>query len=367
MPDSTTPPPSVSTEAWTDEQFLEARERDLSERTVDARAVVVAALVSLALAALLTSAKLVEIAARQPLGAWRDHQLSVAHGVDRLANFASLNRPYDVIIDIRGSGNAAGRNVETIDEVVATTTAPATTSTVPAVAVPNTSMATTTTTVSPIPLRTIDSSQPLRVFAAGDSQMEFLSQALSTEGADRALDVQTEFHISTGLSRPDYFNWPAEFVSVLENSNPEAVVLSMGANDHQDMATADGERLVRDSPEWQAEWARRLGLTLDLLEAPGRQVFWVTQPPMRDGRLNDGVTTLNGLAGGIVASREFVTPIDIWDMFGGDSGFSSRVANPDGSLTAARVSDGVHLNRTAASWVAQLIFDAFDDVWKFSG
>ncbi len=359
----------ISTDAWTDEQFREAREKDLSERTAGTWQVVAAALASLALAALLTTAKLVEIAERQPLGTWRDRQLSVARGVDRLANFLSLNRPYDLVIDIRGTGKSAGRQIDTIDAVVSTTVAPPTTVTT-AAAVPSETTSTTissTTTTSPYPIRSVTADDPLRVFLAGDSQMEFLSQAVSTEGGPRDLRVDVEFHISTGLARPDYFNWPAELVAILDKSDPEAVVLFMGANDHQDMADVDGNRIVRDTPEWEAEWSRRLEVTLDLLRAPGRQVFWVTQPPMRDADLNAAVARMNELAAAVIDAREFVTAVDIWEMFGGDSGFSTRVASPDGDITPARVNDGVHLNRTAASWVADLIFEGFDHVWDFAG
>jgi len=360
----------ISTEAWTDEQFREAREKDLSERTAGTWQVVAAALLSLALSALLTTAKLVEIAERQPLGSWRDRQLSVAKGTDRLANFFSLNRPYDLVIDIRGTGSSAGRLIDTIDEVVPTTI-PAVVTTTPQEAVSpditNTSTSTTTTTVSPYPIRTVDSRQPLRVFLAGDSQMEFLSQAISTEGGSRNLQIDVEFHISTGLARPDYFNWPAGLSAVLDKSDPEAVILFMGANDYQDMADSDGNRIVRDTPEWETEWSRRLALTLDLLESSGRHVFWVSQPPMRDGDLDRAVARMNDLATAVIDTREFVSTIDIWEMFGGDHGFSSRVAGPDGEVTSARVSDGVHLNRTAASWVADLVFSEFDRVWTFAG
>jgi len=359
----------ISTEAWTDEQFREAREKDLSERTAGTWQVVGAALLSLALSALLTTAKLVEIAERQPLGAWRDRQLSVAKATDRLANFLSLNRPYDFVIDIRGTGSSAGRLIDTIDEVVPTTIPVVVTTTPQEAGSPGiTSTSTsTTTTVSPYPIRSVDSRQPLRVFLAGDSQMEFLSQAISTEGGSRNLQIDVEFHISTGLARPDYFNWPAELAAVLDKSDPEAVILFMGANDHQDMADSDGNRIVRDTPEWESEWSRRLALTFDLLESPGRHVFWVGQPPMRDGDLDRAVARMNDLASSVIVTREFVSTIDIWQMFGGDSGFSSRVAGPDGEVTSARVNDGVHLNRTAASWVADLVFTEFDRVWAFAG
>ncbi len=357
----------ASTKTWTDEQFREARELDLSERTTSSRSVVIAALLSLALAGSLTTAKLVEIAERQPLGAWRDRQLTVAEGADRAANFLSLNRPYDFIQTIRGTGESAGQTVDTIDAVVASTTTtrrppPSTTT---AAAVPD-ATTTTTTTTSPYPIRVATDADPLRLLAAGDSQLEFLGQALSTEGSSRPLAVDVKFRISTGLARPDYFNWPAELLSIIEASDPEAVLLFMGANDHQDMADSDGNRIVRDTPEWEAEWSHRLEITFDLLEADNRHVFWVTQPPMRDSGLDEAMEVLNSLSAPLIESREFVTSIDIWEMFGGDDGFSIRVDSPVGTSTKARVSDGVHLSRSASSWVADLVFNRLDEIWDLS-
>lgn len=78
-----------------------------------------AAAVCLGLAATLVSGKLVEIAERQPLGESRDRWLELASGLDRAANYLSLNRPYDLILDARGAGTAAGRQVESIDAVAA--------------------------------------------------------------------------------------------------------------------------------------------------------------------------------------------------------------------------------------------------------
>ncbi len=38
----------------------------------------------------------------------------------------------------------------------------------------------------------------------------------------------------------------------------------------------------------------------------------------------------------VIKARDFVTTIDIWPVFGGDKGFTSRVVSPDGPVTAAR-------------------------------
>ncbi len=350
-------------ETWTDEQFVAAREADLSERTAAISSAVMAALSCLLLAALLTSGKIVEIAQRQEFGEARDRQLAVAEGLDRVANFLSLNRPYDTIRSIRGAGEDVGERVDTIEEVAvstSTTVTPTTSSEAPN----DGTTSTTTTTIVAVPLRTVGVERPLTVLVAGDSQAEYLGQAVTTEHPGWALEVDIDDRISTSLARPDYFNWPAHLASVAADATPEAVVLFIGANDHQDMVDSTGERLVEGTLPWQAEWTHRLELTLDLFAGGDTRVFWVTQPPMRDGDLDEGMELINSLAQPVVAAREFVTAVDIWELFGGTDGYQDRVTR-DGESIDARVSDGVHLTRSAASWVADLVFEEMSEEWDF--
>ncbi len=353
-------------ETWTEEQFREAREADLAERTAAISPVVIATLTCLLLAALLTSGKIVEIAERQEFGPTRDRQLAFAESLDRAANFLSLNRPYDAIRSIRGAGEDVGERVDNIEDVAAsttTTTAPPTTSSV--ATAEGTSSTSSSTTTTPQVLRVVTEARPLKVLVAGDSQAEYLGQAITTESPGWELDVTIDDRISTSLARPDYFNWPAHLAALLDEDPPEVVILFMGANDHQDMADAAGERLVEGSAGWQAEWTHRLEVTLDLLVDPERQILWVTQPPMRDGGLDEGVRLINSLAAQVIAERDLVTEVDIWDLFGGDGGYQNRLVG-DGETIDARVDDGVHLTRSAASWVADLVFDQMADTWAFA-
>ena len=101
------------------ERFRAARARVADDRPIRVAPMLAAAAVCLGLAATLVSGKLVEIAERQPLGESRDRWLGLASGLDRAANYLSLNRPYDLILDARGAGSAAGRQVESIDAVAA--------------------------------------------------------------------------------------------------------------------------------------------------------------------------------------------------------------------------------------------------------
>ncbi|NCG38358.1 MAG: DUF459 domain-containing protein [Actinobacteria bacterium] len=353
-------------ETWTDEQFRAARDSDLTERTVDIRKSVIAALSCLMLAALLTSGKIVEIAERRELGDARDRQLAMAERLDGVANFLSLNRPYELILDIRGAGKDVGERVDDLSALVASTTTMPSSTTAPTTTVTPGSTSSTTTTTTTVPsLRSVTTLEPLTVYVAGDSQAEYLGRAITVDHPGWSLDVEVADRISTSLARPDYFNWPAELAAVMADRSPEAVVLFIGANDHQDMAAADGSRFVQGTTEWQAEWTARLELMLDLLVGTNRHVFWVTQPPMRDGDLLEAVTMINALAAPVVAARSHVTSVDIWDLFGGDGGYVEYIITDDGESIDARVGDGVHLTRSAASQVADLIFDQMEIHWDF--
>ena len=85
--------------------------------TKSVRASVLSATLCLGVAALLVSGKIVEIADRLPLGPDRDRWLEAATETDHLANRLALNRPYDLLRDLRGAGDDAGQQVDVIGDV----------------------------------------------------------------------------------------------------------------------------------------------------------------------------------------------------------------------------------------------------------
>lgn len=363
---------------------------------------VLSATLCLGVAALLVSGKIVDIADRLPLGPDRDRWLEAANETDQLANGLSLNRPYDLLRDLRGAGDEAGQQIDVIGDVEdllqldalgrpdyappgaggpsrpdgkpGEAEAPpepdsspgeplaASTTTTP-VAAAGTSTTTTTTApegppayVRPVP---VTAEAPLRIWVAGDSQALYLGQGLRREGPlTDVMDITLDQRHSTGLTRPSYFNWPVHLFAIAATYNPELVVATLGSNDWQSMTSEDGDLLDRGSDEWNDEWSRRLGVLFDVLKAPHRHVIWVGLPPTRRDDFREGYALMNRLAATEVAKRDFVTMVDIWDMFGGDEPYRNAVAPPDdpeGRLVLVRQQDGVHLNRTGSGWVVEVI------------
>src|SRR6185437_1375207 len=109
---------------------------------------------------------------------------------------------------------------------------------------------------------------PLRVWVAGDSLAQVPGDGLERV-APASVDVTTvESRLSTGLARPDLYNWYTRFRQLIAGSKPQVAVLSFGADDaHDFMAGVPAGRTVGSfgSPTWIAEYRRRVdGVTREL-------------------------------------------------------------------------------------------------------
>ena len=85
---------------------------------------------------------------------------------------------------------------------------------------------------------------PLRVWVAGDSLAQVPGEALERIGG--AVDVVgLESRLSTGLARPDLYNWFTRIEEVPHELRPKVAVLSFGADDaHNYMAGVPDGRTV---------------------------------------------------------------------------------------------------------------------------
>ncbi|HLJ08358.1 MAG TPA: hypothetical protein VKX24_07455, partial [Acidimicrobiia bacterium] len=95
----------------------------------------------------------------------------------------------------------------------------------------------TTTTVPPVVLnRHPTAADPLRVLVVGDSLGIDLGSVLVNDlDATGVVQATLDGQVSTGLTRPDYFDWPAELADDLPKYTPQVVVVMLGANDAQDL------------------------------------------------------------------------------------------------------------------------------------
>jgi hypothetical protein len=320
--------------------------------------VMVAALV---LAMLVNADALVARAEQQPLGPQRDRALAVWHPVQDVSHALQLHRvrqladwlagndddhrggPVAPAADERASAGEAGDD----DDAATTTTTPTGETTAPP-----------TTEPAPAELRTPTASDPLRLWVIGDSQAQTLGGALTEQAeASGVMRAGVHFENSSGLVRPDFYDWPGALADDVAAHDPEVVVVFLGANDGQGIVLPDGTpvQTVAD-PRWTVEYRRRVGALMDSLKADGRLVVWVAQPPMRGAEFDGILKIVDAAYAAEAASRPWVAYVDPATIIGGPGGsFVDVVTDPSGNPTEVRSQDGIHLSRAGADMVSAQI------------
>lgn len=237
----------------------------------------------------------------------------------------------------------------------------------------------TTTTELPLkPLEVPSRQNPAEVLILGDSDAggfgPYLQQTIDQTGVATATVHSRQ---SSGLARPDYFDWPTRMRELVQHENPDIVVATFGGNDAQGLRNADKTWAVPHSPgsghddtDWKAEYARRVGAAMDYLSKGNRMLIWVGIPndnnPAVTARLEvqDGVVRAEALK-----RRGKVLFVDTWALFGGpNGGWAEYVVDPrDGQGKAVRRSDGFHLNDVGGQILAVDIADVVKSVLRARG
>ena len=197
------------------------------------------------------------------------------------------------------------------------------------------------TTTTALPVRIPTEAEPLRVLVAGDSLVGWIAPALEQEVADRPVEVIDDWKGSSGLVRPDFFDWPARIEQDMDEHDPDVVILGFGGNDTQGLTTDDGV-LALGTPEWKVEYQRRVAEVLDLIEKPGRTVYWVGLPLTRSEAIESLRPVMSSAIGAEIESRPWAHFVDTRDALAPDGTFTSQLPDDDGQLVTTMAPDDIH-------------------------
>ena len=189
---------------------------------------------------------------------------------------------------------------------------------------------------------------PLRVWIGGDSMIGSAGLAFRRIAAASGVMASDEVdvRVSTGLARPDFFDWPAHLEEQVLAKDPEIVILMFGANDAQSLRRPDGSYCRRFEQCWLDTYRGRVADTMDLLREPGgkRLVVWVGQPIMSSSSGVHGIDKMNHLFWDEARKRHWVAYVDAWAWFVDAAGaYARHLPAEDGTESRMRAQDGVHL------------------------
>jgi hypothetical protein len=208
---------------------------------------------------------------------------------------------------------------------------------------------------------TPDTSGSRTVLLLGDSLIvtsfgEHLETLLNEQPGIRAVRRAKS---STGLARPDFFDWMAVGREEVERHRPDVVVVIMGGNDGQGLTDGKGKAQVQwGASGWTAAYRQRVEAFLGVLSAPGRKLLWVELPVTGLKNFERKLGIIRPLLREAVGAREDSVHLDTKSFFTDAKGGMLKEARVDGFRKPMRLKmeDGVHFTLAGGRYFATRVF-----------
>lgn len=196
---------------------------------------------------------------------------------------------------------------------------------------------------------------PARVLLLGDSMMlEGIGPPLQRElKKNKGLTVIREGRYGTGLARLDAFDWLAYFQQMLTRYQPDIVIITIGANDTQDMVV-EGRRLNVGQEEWNSIYRQRVAELLSRATALGVPVLWVGLPIMGQEPYGTRVANINEQARKVCMDTSGCLFWESWQAVSGPAGeYTAFLPDSQGKQVRVRARDAIHLTERGGRIMAE--------------
>lgn len=189
---------------------------------------------------------------------------------------------------------------------------------------------------------------PAGVLLLGDSMMlEGLGPQLQRElKKHEGLDVNRDGRYGTGLTRLDAFDWLSYFDQVMAKYHPDLIIITLGANDAQDILNPEGpqKRIRVGGEQWNAIYAERVKLILGKAERRNVQVFWIGLPIIGREQLGKWYANINAITAEVCEGASNCRFWDSWlSVADGQGRYAAFIRNDEGKSVRIRAKDAIHL------------------------
>jgi hypothetical protein len=326
--------------------------------------------IAFAIGSLLNADSLMRTAESLPLGSTRR---TLAVGVMRpvrwVADHLQITEPRSRLDTALGKAQRSVRDPfgEFASATTTTTTKPTQTPT------QTTKPGATTTTTKPPPAKPRakrfhpSAKRPLRVYVAGDSlsfEYGLAMGRLAADDPELEMEGAVDYHVKTGLARPDFYNWPAQLDAQMKARKPDVVVFMVGSNDDQSLRSPDGHTYRDFTEPWKYEYSRRVAAVMDQVAASGRVVVWIGVPAIRDPGRSAGYRLINALVKTQADARRDAYLVDPYPLFVDKAGnYQQYLPDDSGTLVKMRADDGIHLERAGGDRLARATLRLLDHAY----
>jgi hypothetical protein len=180
-------------------------------------------------------------------------------------------------------------------------------------------------------------------------------------------DTKIDYKVSSGLNRIDYYDWYARTRKLINDYQPDVIIVLFGGNDTQDITDYQGKYRAIRTKEWQKAYQERVDKYAELLKYSSVQkVYWVGQSISNKSSYLNQFPVMNDIYKKASKVSGRIQFISTWDTFAEGGQFTPVVADKSGKRGYVKVNDGLHFTSHGAQIISDLIVDkmAADKVLK---
>ncbi len=227
-----------------------------------------------------------------------------------------------------------------------------------------TKTATKAVELAPDALVHIGPERPRRVLVIGASSIQFavgvrLEKLMPTYAG---VKVKRFGRLATGLSRPDFFDWPQKFRALAKAFKPDLVIANFGGNGAQAIPT-DAKKIKYKTPAWDTAYGARVTEMVDIATEHGAQMIFMGMPVMRSNKFSAKMRYLNKVQQE-AAEAAGAMFIPTYNMAALSNGKYRKSIKYKGKRGLMRTSDGVHYSKLGARYVVEQVLQQVERKYR---
>ncbi|CAK00672.1 SGNH family hydrolase [Bartonella tribocorum] len=203
------------------------------------------------------------------------------------------------------------------------------------------------------------------ILIIGDFTASAVAEALKKFFADNSdIAIINNTMPASGLVRTDYYSWQSNISKLIDQNNPDVIIMMIGANDNQPIT--DSYSIINtDQSEWMRIYKQRIIEIAESLHASGKSWIWIGQPSFGNDLLTQKIKIFNALykqetetAGGYF--------LDIWSGFSDEEGnFSFSGYDIHGKRAKLRTNNGMHFTSEGKKKLASYLEKPLKNILNF--
>lgn len=207
----------------------------------------------------------------------------------------------------------------------------------------------------------------LKFLVVGDSMIQ---GAVGVQIEKKLLDYQVSDVYrfgkpSTGMSRPDFFDWNKKIDEILKVYSPDVVIVMFGANDAQSI-WHDKKWVKLSDPLWEETYKQKVqSFSQKLFESKVKSIYWIGNSISRYDYYSNYMKKINSALLLCSYENKNFNYIPIWEEFSDSSGkYMHFTTSAEGVKKVLRAKDGIHFTNDGGKIVADKLIEGMKEKIK---